>query len=66
MNERIKDLASKAGWGITSNPYKRQAFDVNMFAELIIRECANRCEQSHYPHPNYSVAIKKHFGIEDE
>lgn len=40
MNERFQELASQAGWGPTSDPYVRQAFNVKMFAELIVRECA--------------------------
>lgn len=39
MNTRIQELASQAGWGPTSDPYVRQAFNVKMFAELIIQEC---------------------------
>ena len=47
MNERIKELAAKAGFGPTGNPYERQAFDVNMFAELIVKDCADYIRE-HY------------------
>lgn len=39
MNERIKELAAQAGFGASGDPYHRQAFDVNQFAELIAQEC---------------------------
>jgi hypothetical protein len=42
MNERIKELAARAGFGPTNDPHVRQSFDVNLFAELIVKECANR------------------------
>ena len=48
MNERIKELAKQAGWGATSDPYARQAFDVNMFAHLVraaaLDEAAETCD----------------------
>ena len=59
MNERIKQLAMS----VQCERHWTEE-DIEKFAELIVRECANRCEQSPYPHPNYSVAIKKHFGVE--
>ena len=46
MNQRIKELARLSGWGDTSDPYIRQAFDVNMFAELIVREMCGLMEQA--------------------
>jgi hypothetical protein len=39
MNKKIEELAAKAGFGPTSNPYERQSFDVNLFAQLLIQEC---------------------------
>jgi hypothetical protein len=41
MNPRIKELAKQAGYGQTDDPYVRQAFDVNLFAESLVRECIN-------------------------
>lgn len=35
MNERIKLLAAKAGFGGSGDPYERQAFNIPMFVELI-------------------------------
>ena len=82
MNERIKKLADEAGMtkilnehaseygnGVFENtPYP----ELEKFAELIVRECANHCdllldhkissEWSRGTH-DCSRAIKKHFGI---
>ena len=84
MNERIKKLADEAGMtkilnehaseygnGVFENtPYP----ELEKFAELIVRECANHCdllldhkissEWSRGTH-DCSRAIKKHFGIEE-
>lgn len=69
MNERVNELAKHA-WNLCPDPHGETTFDAltkfeQKFAELIVRECADRCEMSPYPHPNYSVAIKKHFGVEE-
>ena len=63
MNERMKELARQAGFGPTANPYERQAFDVNKFAELIVRECASIADIAE-PYKS-SDNILKHFGVED-
>jgi len=63
MNERIKELAEQAEvWNADGDKCE---VDLQKFAELIVKECADRCEMSPYPHPNYSVAIKKHLGVEE-
>jgi len=79
MNERIKDLANQAGFGPTDDPYMRQSFDVNLFAELIIQQCILAVElktNTHHIHTtfdeqlvlhtisNSAKAIKEHFGVE--
>ena len=76
MNERIRELVQHAVLAVdivTGNEalddelakmYIPDCF-AEKFAELIVKECADRCEMSPYPHPNYSVAIKKHFGVEE-
>ena len=65
MNPRIKELAKQAGYGQTDDPYVRQAFDVNMFAESLITECANlmygRDENGNCKDGD---TILEHFGIE--
>ncbi len=48
MNERIRELAEQAGFGIAGNPEYIHAMDydgmctdeLEKFAELIVRECA--------------------------
>lgn len=41
MNEVVKDLAARAGYGNSSDPYERQAFDIQMFVDSIVEECLN-------------------------
>lgn len=66
MNERIKEIALKC-----YNPYSN--FDINKFAELMVRECADICNKIYfdrYPdaedfeRSEEGDAIKKHFGVE--
>ena len=41
MNERIKELAEQCGFKSNPDIYDRnQSFDIEKFAELIVRECA--------------------------
>ncbi len=60
MNERIKELANKAGY---SKDYLEIGLPSNMekFAELIVRECAGIAHGSDQP----SVDIKYYFGVEE-
>ena len=80
MNERIKELAEKAGAETWSRAPMRAvtglAFtDENLkkFAELIVLECVGVVEGGHFLHDQApaalfakecSSAIKKHFGVE--
>lgn len=66
MNDRMYELINQCFIGTTDGRLSElnTISNVERFAELIVRECADRCDQSPYPHPNYSVAIKKHFGVE--
>ena len=82
MNERIKELACQIGtiatignWGRvewSDNVYPQLGdkmyadIDLQKFAELIVRECADVAVKFHLAHP-YSVEyqIKKHFGVEE-
>ena len=44
MNERIKQLAEQCGFKSNPDIYDRnQSFDIEKFAELIVRECADIC-----------------------
>ena len=82
MNERIKELAEQCGFRSNPNIYDRnQSFDIEKFAELIVRECLKvvidgqysdtECEgNSHrisYNNGRYCASsdIKKHFGVEE-
>ena len=75
MNERIEQLADEAGADIWGDQIMvSRHFDIEKFAELIVRECANQCdllldhrissEWSRGTH-DCSRAIKKHFGVEE-
>ena len=62
MNERIRQLAKQV--------YGTQATEQEIkFAELIVRECAQICQDqpNHYAlktdRDNCAVAIKEHFGV---
>lgn len=72
MNERIKELAIKAG--LLSADYN--GFDSNRltkseekFAELIVRECAELVkdfyQEDEFTCYNAKTEIKKHFGVEE-
>ena len=74
MNERIRELMEEAG--IYDFVVESMGINEEMekFAELIVRECANHCdllldhkmssEWSRGTH-DCSKAIKKHFGVEE-
>lgn len=85
MNERIRELAEQAGfvmWSDCDWKPEGEVFDwscnyddeLEKFAELIVRECANHCdlllahkmssEWSRGTH-DCSKAIKKHFGVDE-
>jgi hypothetical protein len=75
VNKQIEELAEQCGFRSNPNVYDRnQSFDIEKFAELIVRECANHCdllldhkmssEWSRGTH-DCSKAIKKHFGVEE-
>ena len=79
MNERIKELAEQAGLRFTqlmSNPMvpvvDGKETDLEKFAELIVKECAEVCKaQSTYdpivlpykPSEQFEKAIRQHFGV---
>lgn len=72
MNERIKQLADQAGadvWG--DEVAASQYFDIEKFAELIVRECAKFMDENSgyndsngcwFPEPEDML---KHFGVEE-
>jgi hypothetical protein len=72
MNERIKDLAFRAGFiGESMNPIigTSQVTALENFAELIVRECAgidfrHKVGLTHDDDYAISKVIRGHFGVE--
>jgi len=67
MNERIKELAAQSGFRSNPDVYDRnQSFDIEKFAELIVRECIelNRQELSFSAFARMLDKYNDHFGIE--
>lgn len=75
MNERIKELAFKAGFvGESMNPIfgTCQETALENFAELIVRECMSVARQQRNPaNLNYKPSerfvedLRQHFGVEE-
>ena len=69
MNERIKTLAEQAGFKVNWQHEDVQAIKMarfEKFAELIVGECANVCENSNYEFGTiFTKMIKEHFGVEE-
>jgi hypothetical protein len=76
MNERIKQLmgeAVKFRLDPDSNSYEAQVSpeDLEVFAELIVRECANIVQDSPWQLPqgyksvDQAKLVKKYFGVEE-
>jgi len=74
MNERIEALAKQAGYkhpdavGLCED---YAYFDHEKFAELIVRECADKVHEliksdgNEFPMKSVSYRLKQHFGIEE-
>jgi hypothetical protein len=72
MNERIKELACKAGISIL---YEYDGYDghagvanfddIEKFAELIVQECADISNQAEKQCQHPGTQILKHFGVEE-
>jgi hypothetical protein len=69
MNERIQELAEQCGFKPQPSIYDRnQSFDIEKFAELIVRECINTvsdCSVEYCTRPQIVNEIKEHFGVEE-
>ena len=69
MNERIKQLSIKAGFPEWSN--HAIEFELEKFAELIVRECAKVCDLYAMPDGTSETAIilasaiRRKFGVEE-
>jgi hypothetical protein len=73
MNKKIKKLAIKAGlsempskYPDMADLYKGADFELEKFAELIVRECCNIfVELRTRPADLAALDVKKHFGIKE-
>jgi len=75
MNKQIEKLALESGaWNQVYEPKRfmhNHNFDVEKFAELIVRECANMAESFHHHQYDFTgnlelhEFIKTHFGVEE-
>ena len=60
MNERIKEIADESGLYIAYDNRAVTDKEIEFFAELIVRECADiALREEHDPYE----CIKKHFGV---
>jgi hypothetical protein len=69
MNKKIEKLAEQCGFRSNPDIYDRnQSFDIEKFAELIVRECANIIESQDVD-PTFrhrmAWAVKQRFGVEE-
>jgi hypothetical protein len=65
MNERIKELAIKAGWSEDIR-YAPRAKEIEKFAELIVQECVGVADHSNVTGKSIvGERIKQHFGVEE-
>jgi hypothetical protein len=63
MNERFFEMASRASK--EAFPFGSMAW-MEVFAELIVRECAAQAEEeSSWPYSSFGKKIKQHFGVEE-
>jgi hypothetical protein len=66
MNERIETLAKAAGYDmINKAAMKALGFDVEKFAELIVKECMSKCDEPGvYTKFDMAESIGREFGVE--
>jgi len=63
MNERIEQLADRAGLGMLTNPDDTWAKYLEKFAELIVKECAAHLN---FVGDEYAgIELLEHFGVEE-
>ena len=73
MNERIETLAKAAGYDMINKAAMRAlGFDVEKFAELIVRECIDVLDGKIYRASDHEgdetwidLILKEHFGVEE-
>ena len=69
MNEQLLKLAKESGIslrGFPMNPQMIYPSELQKFAELIVRECADLVDNNDdsYPYLSFGDMIKEHFGVE--
>jgi hypothetical protein len=64
MNERIEELAKQAGAGEWGDSVIPAMMDIERFAELIVRECADIAKTA-APYRSEDLILKR-FGFDDE
>ena len=66
MNEQIRQLAVQAGYNPSwsTKADKEEHFDLEQFAELIVRECADVAD-GHWRNQCPGLYVKEHFGFEE-
>jgi|LakMenE18May11ns_1017448.scaffolds.fasta_scaffold8921753_2 hypothetical protein len=66
MNKRIKKLAEQAGWMMGDEV---EGFNTRLekFAELIVRECINKCKTDWYGDSLDDICVQmlEHFGVKE-
>ena len=76
MNERITELAEHCDFYIGNEHYdksheEKQRLFIEKFAELIVRECADKVHEliisdgNEFPMKSVSYRLKQHFGVEE-
>jgi hypothetical protein len=64
MNERIKQLAVQAGFDAVSMVAFDIKEDLEKFAQLIVRECAEVARSNTRVDSKVYLMIQEHFGVE--
>ena len=67
MNERIRELAEQALFESDFDDEQNIKITMDIFAELIVRECVEvvKWTPSQFPNDEYVKNIKTHFGVEE-
>ena len=68
MNERIRKLAEQAEWRFADKAtgnFSEHDKRLEKFAQLIVRECANRIDYWESRQGEHSDDLLKHFGVEE-
>ena len=66
MNERIRELAEQALFESDFDDEQNIKITMDIFAELIVRECVEviKWTPSQFPNDEYVKNITEHFGVE--